>query len=114
MNPKVVLIIIAVQLSWIDPTSFVAMNSNTLLYFTKHSGKPLDFHFLMWIFNVNSPVTGEFPAQKASNAENASIWWRHHECSPSHGDARELGRFPHCSYTGGAASERRIPLIEGR
>ena len=26
----------------------------------------------------NSPVTGEFPAQKASNAENVSIWWRHH------------------------------------
>ena len=27
----------------------------------------------------NSPVTGEFPAQKASNAENVSIWWRQHE-----------------------------------
>ena len=33
----------------------------------------------------NSPVTGEFPAQKASkaqkasNAENVSIWWCHHE-----------------------------------
>ena len=27
----------------------------------------------------NSMVTGEFPAQMASNAENASIWWRHHE-----------------------------------
>ena len=26
----------------------------------------------------NSPVTGEFPAQMASNAENLSIWWRHH------------------------------------
>ena len=26
----------------------------------------------------NSPVTGEFPAQGASNAENVSIWWRHH------------------------------------
>ena len=24
----------------------------------------------------NSPVTGEFPAQMASNAENVSIWWR--------------------------------------
>ena len=22
--------------------------------------------------------TGEFPAQRASNAENVSIWWRHH------------------------------------
>ena len=27
----------------------------------------------------NSPVTGEFPAQKAINAEIFSIWWRHHE-----------------------------------
>ena len=25
----------------------------------------------------NSLVTGEFPAQMASNAENVSIWWRH-------------------------------------
>ena len=25
------------------------------------------------------PGTGEFPAQMASNAENVSIWWRHHE-----------------------------------
>ena len=30
----------------------------------------------------NSPVTGEFPAQMASNAENVSIWWRHHAISP--------------------------------
>ena len=37
----------------------------------------------------NSPGTGEFPAQMASNAENVSIWWRHnghthmckHRCS---------------------------------
>ena len=27
----------------------------------------------------NSPGTGEFSAQRASNAENVSIWWRHHE-----------------------------------
>ena len=26
----------------------------------------------------NSPVTGEFTAQRASNAENVSICWRHH------------------------------------
>ena len=26
----------------------------------------------------NSPMTGEFPAQRASNAENVSIRWRHH------------------------------------
>ena len=27
----------------------------------------------------NSPATDEFPAQMASNAENVSIWWRHHD-----------------------------------
>ena len=26
----------------------------------------------------NSPVTGEFPAQRATIAENVSIWWLHH------------------------------------
>ena len=31
----------------------------------------------------NSPGTGEFPAQKASNAENVSIWWRHHDIQKS-------------------------------
>ena len=25
----------------------------------------------------NSPMTGEFPAQRASNAEKVSIWWRY-------------------------------------
>ena len=27
----------------------------------------------------NSPGTGEFTAQMASNAKNVSIWWRHHD-----------------------------------
>ena len=27
----------------------------------------------------NSPLAGEFPAQRASNAEKVSIWWRHHD-----------------------------------
>ena len=27
----------------------------------------------------NSPVTGEFPSQRASNAENVSIWWCNHD-----------------------------------
>ena len=37
----------------------------------------------------NSPVTGEFPAQRASNVENVFIWWRHHALSlcPSHFDS---------------------------
>ena len=32
----------------------------------------------------NSQVTGEFPIQKASNMENVSIWWHHHEQNGHH------------------------------
>ena len=31
-----------------------------------------------------SPVAGEFPAQMSSNAENVSIYWRHHEKLQGH------------------------------
>ena len=40
-------------------------------------------------FHVTGPLcgeftgTGEFPAQRASYAENDSIWWRHHVTGPS-------------------------------
>ena len=30
-------------------------------------------------FEGNSPLTGEFFPQMASNVENVSIWWRHHD-----------------------------------
>ena len=32
----------------------------------------------------NSPVTGEFPAQRASNAKNISNWWRHPRVTKYH------------------------------
>ena len=32
-----------------------------------------------------SPVASEFPAQRASNTENVSIWWRHHAISQHRG-----------------------------
>ena len=32
----------------------------------------------------NAPETGEFLAQMASNAENVSVWWRHHVTSIYH------------------------------
>ena len=37
----------------------------------------------------NSPETGEFPAQMASNAENVSIWWRHHDHAWYYSDERQ-------------------------
>ena len=42
----------------------------------------------------NSPVTGEFPAQMASNVENVSIWWRHHDVLwVNSSDTEELSRL---------------------
>ena len=43
----------------------------------------------------NSTVTGEFPAQKASNAENASIWWRHYGITSSSGSMQHITRLLH-------------------
>ena len=44
--------------------------------FRRRSTKTSNFRVTR-LWAGNSPVTGEFPAQKASNAENVSIWWRH-------------------------------------
>ena len=38
-------------------------------------------HWPLW--GEFTPVAGEFPTQRASNAENVSIWWRHHETMSS-------------------------------
>ena len=40
----------------------------------------------------NLPVTGELPAQMASNAENVSIFWRYHGVCPAI-DANWQGRL---------------------
>ena len=45
--------------------------------FTRRSKKTSKLH-VTGLCGGNSPVTGEFPAQRASNAKNVSIWWRHH------------------------------------
>ena len=57
------------------------ITSLTINYSTIHSGADQRKHLssVSLAFVGNSPVTGEFPAQMASNAENVSIWWRHHD-----------------------------------
>ena len=40
----------------------------------------------------NSPVTGEFPTQRAEDAENVSIWWRHHGQDVAHFGVTILNR----------------------
>ena len=52
----------------------------TVVYLIVYSGADQRKHqsFASLAFVGNSPVIGEFPAQRASDAENVSIWWRHH------------------------------------
>ena len=56
------------------------ITSLSIVYSTLCSGpkKTSKLH-VTGLCEVNSPVTGEFPAQRASNVENVSIWWCHHE-----------------------------------
>ena len=60
--------------------------SLTIVYSTVYSGadqrKQTSKLRVTGLCTGNSPGTGEFPAQMASNAESVSIWWRHHEMSP--------------------------------
>ena len=57
------------------------ITSLTIVYSTVHLGADQSKSKLRvtGLCVGNSPVTGEFPAQMATNAENISIWWRHHE-----------------------------------
>ena len=58
------------------------ITSLTIVYSTVHYGSDQRKHLKLRVTGLcagNSPGTGEFPAQMASNAENVSIWWRHHE-----------------------------------
>ena len=57
------------------------ITSLTIVYSTIYSGADQRKHqsSVPGLCEGNSPETGEFPAQRASNAENVSIWWRHRE-----------------------------------
>ena len=59
------------------------ITSLTIVYSTVHSGTDQRKHQssapLHGLCVGNSPVTSEFLAQMASNAKNASIWWRQHD-----------------------------------
>ena len=83
--------------SHIHPISFEAGWNNS--YSAKMYAKHLIFKETQSFIqtqikeNINAPRhwplcgeftgTGEFPAQMASNAENVSIWWRHHDHTDS-------------------------------
>ena len=57
------------------------ITSLTIVYstvYSRHRSKKTSKLCVTGLCAGNSPVTGEFPAQRASSAENVSIWWRHH------------------------------------
>ena len=56
------------------------ITSLTIVCWTVYSGADQRIHqsSASLAFVGKSPVTGEFLAQMASNAENVSIWWRHY------------------------------------
>ena len=57
------------------------ITSLTIVYSAVYSGADQRKHqssASLAFVQGNSPGTGEFPAQMASNAENVSIWRRHH------------------------------------
>ena len=57
------------------------ITSLTIVYATVYSScrsKKTSKFCVTGLCEGNSPVTGEFPTQRASDAENVSIWWRHH------------------------------------
>ena len=80
------------------------ITSLTIIYWTIYSGADQRKHqssASLALCAGNSPVTGEFPAQRASNAENVSIWWRHDD----HDDTLSLSFFisgrPGAAFCGG-------------
>ena len=63
------------------------ITSLTIVYSTVYSGADQKKTSKLRVAGLcvgNAPVTGEFPAQMASNAENVSIWWRHHDSNFTH------------------------------
>ena len=57
------------------------VTSLTIIYstvYSRHMSKETAKPRVTGLCEGNSPVTSEFPAQRASNAENVSIWWRHY------------------------------------
>ena len=59
----------------------------------------------------SSPVTGEFPTQRVSNAQNVSIWWRHHVWSLRGG--LQVQNDPlHQQYDWKCGSKRDVDLLQ--
>ena len=65
------------------------ITSLSIVYSTVYSGADERKHqssVSLALWAGNSPVTDDFPAQMASNAENVCILWRHHDHWPFYGN----------------------------
>ena len=84
------------------------ITSLTIVYITVYSWRRSKKTLKLRVTGLcvgNSPVTGEFPAQRASNAENVSIWWRHHWIP-----GLSLWR-PHCCCVDGMNTPEWLPIV---
>ena len=84
------------------------ITSLTIVYSIVYSGadqRKHPFSASLALCAGNSPVTGEFLAQRASNAETSFIWWRHHDRSQpiypaqpvaNHSDPSKVIYFTEC------------------
>ena len=70
-------------------TSLTIAYSTVIQAQIKENIKALRHWPLCWEFTG----TGEFPAQRASNAENVSIWWRHRESQSSSHSRKKMKQF---------------------
>ena len=79
------------QLPWYWPISFQWRHNNELDGVSNHRRIDCLFNLMFSCRSKktsklritgpcegNPPMTGGFPSQRANNAENVSIWWRHH------------------------------------
>ena len=94
------------------------ITSLTIVYSTVLSGADQSKHqsstSLTGLCVGNSPVTGEFPAQMARNAENISIWWRHHALPKLHTRAAEPSLVNFSKHNGSNCPACRTTLIATR
>ena len=77
----------------------------------RHRSKKTSKLRVIGLCAADSTVTCEFPAQRISNAENISIWWRHHDM---HRNKLHIARIPlnyFCIYTDFSPGKR---LEQGR
>ena len=74
------------------------ITSLTIVYstiYSRHRSKKTSKPRVTWPLCREFTGTGEFPEQKASNAENVSIWWRHYAY-----DDDTAGNVTRCYYYG--------------